>query len=191
MDRCRCRVDRGSVAPMIDEQRAPDGSRAIFGGVDVVGCRVMRYRYFLERPIGGLFGRVGSTITWVMLNPSTADAFRDDPTVARISKRSRSLGHARLIVVNVFGLRSTSPRELRFAGDPVGPHNDEYIELGLSLADEVVGAWGGSFPAAFAGRVSDVRAMLASHAPMCLGRTKSGQPRHPLYVSMRQGLEAL
>jgi hypothetical protein len=80
-------------------------------------------------------------------------------------------------VLNLFAFRSTNPTALLGADDPVGPENDATIADVLSGAELVVCAWG-----AFAngGRSAEVLELVA--APHCLGVTKDGSPRHPLYV---------
>src|SRR5437870_2889354 len=78
-----------------------------------------RYRYTLTRRVG-----VGGPLVWVMLNPSTADAEVDDPTIRRVMKFTEASDCGLAIVVNLFALRSPSPKALRGHADPVGPDND-------------------------------------------------------------------
>jgi hypothetical protein len=66
-------------------------------------------------------------LCWVLLNPSTADDRRDDPTIRRCLGFARSLGYGGIHVVNLFAFRATCPRQLRAADDPVGPDNDGFI----------------------------------------------------------------
>jgi hypothetical protein len=86
-----------------------------------------RYRYALTRR----WDQARPWVTFVMLNPSTADAFRLDPTVTRCRSRARLLGAGGLLVLNLFAVRATDPRDMRTHPDPVGPDNDwvigEYI----------------------------------------------------------------
>jgi hypothetical protein len=137
-----------------------------------------RFRYLLTREFGG-----ESTCLFVMLNPSTADAERDDPTIRRCVGFARREGFGRLEVVNLFAFRSTSPSVLFAASDPVGGNNDREVSSALERADLVVVAWGNN--ADFdTGRVEAVRGLIErSGVPMkCFGLTAKGQPRHPLYV---------
>lgn len=120
---------------------------------------------------------------FVMLNPSTANALVDDPTIRRCRAFARDLGCGVLEVVNLYGLRSTDPAQLLLDPDPVGPMNDAAIAWAASRADVVIAAWG-----TFAGRsqarearVDTVRALLPDEL-VCLGRTRDGHPRHPLYL---------
>jgi hypothetical protein len=82
------------------------------------------YRYLLWRmhhPRGRLLG-VG------MLNPSTADEHRNDPTIARCHRLAREMGYPGLLIWNLFALRATDPAELRKSRDPIGPENDSAID---------------------------------------------------------------
>ncbi len=114
-----------------------------------------------------------------MLNPSTADAERDDPTIRRCAGFARSWGFGGMTVVNLFALRATDPARLRRARDPVGRDNDRHIAAAAS-AGLVVVAWG------VHGRLGErdraVLALLSGCRPGCLGTTRGGHPRHPLYL---------
>ncbi|MDA0269442.1 MAG: DUF1643 domain-containing protein [Chloroflexi bacterium] len=137
--------------------------------------RDRRYRYSLSRRWGP-----GPVVAWVMLNPSTADAYRDDATIRRCIALSRSWGFGALEVVNLCAHRATDPRALLEAADPVGRRNNHAIRRALRRADAVVAAWGVP-PRALRGRVEAVRWLLPPSVA-CLGVTTGGQPRHPLYV---------
>ena len=134
------------------------------------------YRYHLSRQ----WDTDGPTVVFVMLNPSAADAVRDDPTIRRCIGLARSWGYGRLEVVNLFAYRSSSPDALRAVGDPVGPENDHHLQVAADGAALVVAAWGNV--GALLGRDRAVRGMLGPRALHCLGITLRGQPRHPLYV---------
>lgn len=132
------------------------------------------YRYRLTRSWSSDPRRV----LWVMLNPSTADATLDDPTIRRCVAFSRAWGYGGLEVVNLFALRTAYPAELASHADPVGPLNDRHLAEAAGEADLTVAAWGAH--AAAGRRARAVLPLLDS--PVCLGRTKAGAPRHPLYV---------
>ena len=137
------------------------------------------YRYSLTRIWEPCLSRVG----WIMLNPSTADAEADDATIRRCLQFSRDLGFGSLVVVNLYALRSTDPDELlRSKIDPTGPENAVFVRKELSLCAQQIAAWG-AHPAA-RGQFSNLYGEL-----LCLGRTKSGEPRHPLYVRKDAKLE--
>jgi hypothetical protein len=121
---------------------------------------------------------------FVMLNPSTADASEDDPTIRRCIGFARSWGFARLVVANLYAFRATDPRELWVADEPVGPENDRWLwELSYD-AHEVIAAWGATRHPGGQERVREVLMALGSphDSTRCLGQTKELHPRHPLYL---------
>jgi hypothetical protein len=140
------------------------------------------YRYALTRrwPHDG-----APWAAFVMLNPSTADAFTVDPTIRRCESFAKSWGRAGLLVVNLFGLRATDPTVLSACADPVGPDNDAVVLetlLGNGLVGPVIVAWGSK--GSYRDRGLAMLQLLADNGikPLCLGVTRSGQPRHPLYM---------
>jgi hypothetical protein len=139
----------------------------------ISACR--GYRYRLWRRWGH-----GPTCIFVMLNPSTADATQDDPTIRRVTRFARREGCGSIAVVNLFAFRASSPAVMKAATDPIGPENDEHLVRTLQNATgPVIAAWGlhGSF------RERDRAVRLLTNVQFsCLGRTKGGAPRHPLYV---------
>lgn len=137
--------------------------------------RTRRYRYSLMRAWGD-----GPRAVFVMLNPNAADATRDDPTIRRCVGFARRWGYGSVEVVNLFGLRARDPRDLARAADPVGPDNDRYLRAAVRRADLVVCAWGASRIAAR--RAAAARDLWDGSPLRCLGRTRSGAPRHPLYL---------
>ena len=134
-----------------------------------------KYRYILWRvwssnPILRLL---------IGLNPSTANEFKDDPTIARDIKRAAQDGFGGLLRVNLYGYCSAYPEVLLGDGDFIGVQNDEYIKLAISMAKQTVCGWG-SFPPVV-NRAPEVLKMIPE--PFCLGINKDGQPKHPLYIS--------
>lgn len=126
---------------------------------------------------------------WIMLNPSFIQpepgdlpTRADGPTVFRCVTFSKQLGCGGLVTGNIFAHRATRPEELTRCADPVGPENDATLHRLLKEAKFVVAAWGGSYPLRYTRRVHEVTELLRAKGSYCLGKTKSGQPRHPLYV---------
>jgi hypothetical protein len=154
------------------------------GGATAVLSEDRAYRYELTRT----WGTSGTHVTWIMLNPSTADALADDPTIRRCTAFTKAWGFDGLIVVNLFALRATDPKALHAAADPVGPDADHFIHAAIHPWSEVVVAWG-AHP--FAGqRAAEVMEIVTEKAggASCLGVTKDGHPRHPLYLRADQEL---
>lgn len=138
------------------------------------------YRYRLERKWAPELGvDPERNVLFVMLNPSVADAVVNDRTVTRCVRFAKSWGYASLTVCNLFALRSTDPRALHAHTDPVGPGNDEEIARCVRHADLIVAAWGP--PGMFLYRDQTVMPLLGPLV-YCLGMTKDGHPRHPLYL---------
>ena len=101
-------------------------------------CR--RYRYALWR----IWEPSLPPCLFVMLNPSTADEAKNDPTIERCERRASAMGYGGLYVSNIFAFRSTDPAALYIEEDPVGPENDEYIMNGVREAALVICGWGGA-----------------------------------------------
>ena len=143
-----------------------------------------QYRYRLDRWWGK-----GTRAVFIMLNPSTADADMDDPTIRRCIGFAKAWGADGLTVVNLFAYRATDPEALRECSAPVGPENDHAIRRAVAGAQHVVAAWGtNSFIGGRAYRVKKIIKEMGATL-RCLGRTNSGNPRHPLYVPAAQPLE--
>ena len=102
-------------------------------------CR--RWRYRLERDVATLESTRGA-VAFIGLNPSIADETLDDPTIRRCKGFALGWGFRRLIVANAYAWRSTDPRGLWTATDPVGPDNDAHLEAIAREVELVVCAWG-------------------------------------------------
>jgi hypothetical protein len=140
-------------------------------------CETYRYRLWRTwRPRGRVVAFVG-------LNPSTADATRDDPTVRRCIGFARAWGYGGLWMLNLFAIRATDPRVMRNAVDPIGPENDAHLLATAAAAAKVVAAWG--VHGTHRGRNEEVVTLLrrAGIRISCLDLTKAGHPRHPLYAN--------
>jgi hypothetical protein len=135
------------------------------------------YRYLLRRE----WDINAPQITFVMLNPSTADGDSDDPTLRRCIGFARSWGYGSVEVVNLFAYRATRPRDLLQLHDPVGSNNNFYLLESTQRAASIIVAWG--VRGSFLNRDKAVVDLISGQQPLyCLGRTKAGHPRHPLYV---------
>lgn len=160
----------------------------LLGGIASPGGAILSedglYRYRLWRRWG-----TGPHALWVMLNPSTADANQDDPTIRKCMGFAKLWGFEGIEVVNLFAWRSTSPDAIRMVADPVGPENDVHIREAAAKAPQVVAGWGRAIPRQWLPRVRDVLALLGE--VHCLGLTDDQQPRHPLMVAYATPLISL
>ena len=125
-------------------------------------------------------------LAWVLLNPSTADETREDPTIRRCIRFAMDWGYGGVETTNIFALRSTDPAALRTARDPIGPGNDTALRDLAERHATVVAAWGNH--GAWLDRSTRVRELLRRAKTRCLGLTSLAQPRHPLYVRASQAL---
>ena len=144
------------------------------------------YRYWLSRTWApSLWTGLSECLLYVMLNPSTADANLDDPTIRNCIRIAQAWGYQAIHVVNLFALRATNPKALQTAADPVGPLNDQHILDALRSKCSVVAAWGTH--GTYLGRDQTVLRLLQSVNVRvnCLGVNKDGSPRHPLYCPAR------
>lgn len=141
-----------------------------------------RYRYILTR----VWNPDGRRALFIMLNPSTATEFQNDPTVERCERRARALGFGAFRVTNIFAWRDTDPKKMRAAADPVGPENDQAIIESCPWADQIVAAWGTH--GAFLDRGPHVARLLqkTGRAVHHLGLTQGRHPKHPLYIAYTQ-----
>jgi hypothetical protein len=146
-------------------------------GAEFSPCRT--YRYKLWR----MWDRLAPTIAFCMLNPSTADEQTNDPTVERCEWRARAWGYGCLLVVNLFALRSTDPKALYRAVDPVGPDNFEAIVWAMKVSTMFICAWGGHGKHCNVGPITLKR--LHQFYPgraYALKINADGSPSHPLYL---------
>ena len=141
-----------------------------------------RYRWALTRT---WYDRA-ATAVFVMLNPSTADAHRDDPTIRRCIGFARREGCGGILVVNRYAWRSTSPADLlaaRLRGEDI---EGKLCAVWMRIALHAAATSGGPVIAAWGAHPLAAEPLPPLHDPpggwKCLGATKSGAPRHPLYV---------
>jgi len=136
-------------------------------------------------------------VLYIMLNPSTADALVDDATIRRCMSFAYQEGYGGILVWNLFDYRAASPKVLAKARMDYdisgGPANEDALKRMLARVDKVVMAWGSSFSVVQTrATVSWLNWFLTCHAQTistrCLGYTKSGQPKHPLYLPLNTPL---
>jgi len=149
-------------------------------------CGLFRYR--LERKLTP--NKLKSTCVFIMLNPSTADAELDDPTIRRCKGFAERFNCETLVVVNLFAFRATKPADLYQAIDMIGPANDKHILSALNLPGIKICGWGANDTL---GREHAIHLAADSLGVglNCLGKTKSGAPKHPLYIPALAPLETL
>ena len=150
-------------------KRYKDG---IWRGADFSSCRT--YRYTLKRTWD--FDKPG--VLFILLNPSTADEKNDDPTNRRGIGFAKLWGFGSIVFCNLFAYRTPYPVELKKEKQPIGPDNDKWIKKEAADADLIVAAWGNH--GNFMERNEEVKKLISSMKH--LGLTKSGEPKHILYL---------
>lgn len=141
-------------------------------------CGTFRYLLWRRRP--------GRQVLWCMLNPSTADADQDDPTIRRCRGYTRAWGYAGFSVVNLCAYRATDPADLYEAArargaDVVGPDTDRHIVEAVGAAALVVCAWGANARDHRPRRDAVIRLLRGAGARLhILALTKHAEPVHPL-----------
>lgn len=113
---------------------------------------------------------------FIGLNPSTADETNDDPTIRRCRGFAKAWGFRQMWMLNLFAFRATSPKDMRNAGDPIGPENDRYLQE-YAQRGFVVAAWGRT--GEFMKRDRQVMELLKGRIHQ-IGEAE--YPRHPLYL---------
>lgn len=129
------------------------------------------YRYQLSR----IWDESKSPILFIMLNPSTADADADDPTIRRVIRFATSWGYGGVYVANLYAFRSTDPKALKHADDPIGNENVAHITQLIGMVSKVVYAWGNNQK-----EPSWLSELVQT--PYCIDLSKKGIPKHPLYL---------
>lgn len=140
--------------------------------------RCRRYRYTLWR----CWDADLPPVMMIGLNPSTADARRNDPTIRRCINFARAWGYGGLMMTNLFAFRATYPKDLKAATDPIGPRNDYWIRRMAGQVDGIVAIWGND--GAWLDRSEHMRRSLSGRL-QCLRLNASGEPAHPLYLPAR------
>ena len=138
---------------------------------DAILSEDRKYRYILSRT----WDETKPTVLFIGLNTSTADEETDDATI----NYAKCWGYGKILMANLFALRSTDPNKLKHEADPIGPENDSYILKSASEADLIIACWGN--PGGLFSRDKEVISLVPNLH--CLKRNKNGTPHHPLYLS--------
>jgi hypothetical protein len=147
-------------------------------GAVLSACGTYRYRLWRR------WDPYKARLAWIMLNPSTADAEHDDPTIRRCIGFAKAWGYGGITVLNVWAFRSTDPDKLPGNDDERrGPENDAHLVDVILGSPGVICAWGAHKGATEAFRRFVQRnPVIDLTALSCLGTTALGHPKHPLYV---------
>lgn len=161
-----------------------------------------RYRYDLVRYWGSRWSDdpawrnpidspQAAIVAFIGLNPSTADAEKNDPTVKRCMRWAHEWGFHGFVMLNLFAYRATDPSEMLSCRFPIGAENDDIVRHWCFTAHRIVACWGAH--GSHRSRSDEVRAMLKrlDRAACCFGNTSAGEPKHPLYLPQETSLVPL
>ena len=138
-----------------------------------------KYRYILSR----IWDSSLPSVTFLMLNPSTADADKDDPTIRRCINYAKAWGFGHLDVVNLFAYRATDPKKLLESDDPIGEMNIYSIYTACKTGEYTVCAWGNSsIVDKLLRKFPDYKPLKDVENLKFLEMSKDGTPKHPLYL---------
>jgi hypothetical protein len=139
------------------------------------------YRYELRRE----WDTQLPPLVCIMLNPSTADQYKNDPTIARVMHRASRMGFGSVIIGNLGAGRATKPSDWKQMVDPIGPENKRTLRRMLYEAHDrggkVMIGWGANAPPDLAYYVLGIACHIGVKL-YCLGTTMGGHPLHPLHV---------
>jgi len=148
-----------------------------WSGASFSECRL--YRYVLWRRWEHWRGdQPQKQVMFIGLNPSTADESEDDPTIRRCIRFARDWGYSGILMMNAFAFRATQPKDMFAAADPIGPKSDDAMYYRRTQCGLIIAAWGVHCPVDRERRICEI-----IDGPVhCLGKTKGGRPKHPLYL---------
>ncbi len=146
-------------------------------GAEFSDCEQYRYSLWRTWSDRGLNGRL---CAFIGLNPSTATHEVDDPTIRRCIGFCKAWGFDGYVMLNLFAFRATDPRVMKLQHDPIGEQNDDAIWSWTAKAGMTVAAWGNH--GSYLNRSECVRRPLRDLQLRHLGLTKTGHPKHPLYL---------
>ena len=141
-----------------------------------------RFRYTLTRT----WDETKSGVAFICLNPSTATATEDDPTIRRCIGFAKSWGYGQLLILNIFAYRATKPADMwkahKSGVDIIGGAENWTETLQIYAmehkCERVIAAWGTH------GGARGISVMLNWQHPRleCLALNADRSPKHPLYL---------
>lgn len=184
-------TDQGSLDLPIPRSRPRFPAEPIIRSAEIED----NYRWTLRRAWGA-----GPAILWCMLNPSTADDKRDDPTMMRVIGFSYRWGFGSAIVVNVYPFISANTdalwrwrRDVDHSSHEAWVRNVYIVGAQMEQVDVRVAAWGaGADDRDLSDFLEHARPRVDTSEHdgfgrvsvgvewQCLGRNGDGSPKHPL-----------
>ncbi len=139
-----------------------------------------KYRYVLIRT----WDPTLESVAFIMLNPSTADEKKDDATIRRCIGFTKDWGFGKLVVLNLFAMVATKPKDLLNESNPIGNDNEAFIQSFTKDSKFIICAWGNSLI------VKQLLKKCPNYKPFknlkhplfYLDLCNDGTPKHPLYL---------
>lgn len=141
------------------------------------------YRLWLRRDWGETWSGK-PFVLFIGMNPSTAEADVDDPTIRAELDFTDRLGLSSYVKCNIGAYRATYPGDLAIAGVDLCPGSNISAICGFATsALRVVAAWG-KLPRPLQPPGERILFELRKlEIPIwCLGKNNDGSPKHPLYI---------
>ena len=135
-----------------------------------------KHRYCLSR----IWSNGDNIVAFIGLNPSTADANKDDSTITKCVNYAKQWGFDGLYMINLFSFRATDKEEMLKDDNPTNAENDKCINKYINKANKVICAWGndGVFKNRHKYIIDNFENLY------CLTINKTGQPHHPMYLKL-------
>tara|TARA_B100000900_G_scaffold307435_1_gene266105 strand:- start:394 stop:948 length:555 start_codon:yes stop_codon:yes gene_type:complete len=135
-------------------------------------------------------------IIFIGLNPSISNEILLDNTTKKIIKICENSNYGNIRLINLFGLISTSPKQLQNHKDPIGILNNKVIEYNIDFWSKSINCdlwigWGNK--GNLFDRDQEVYKLIKKYysikiknfsinaKPLIINKTKSNNPIHPLY----------
>jgi len=158
-------------------------------------CRIWNKIYSFLSVFGVKIPRIKSLV-FFGINPSTATAEKDDPTIIKIKKISEKNNYRSWIMLNIYPTIESNPDNLpREINEVVHKKNIKYIKKYIDDDTTIVAAWGDAIDDKEHPYLKDCLKEIVNEINGINKRwysigelTKKGNPRHPLYVKTDEKL---
>jgi hypothetical protein len=168
------------------KEHEPGGKVELKMPTDTIGAayfsKCKKYRWLLVRQWD--LSKPTKAILWILMNPSTATADVNDPTIAKVCKFSRRWGYNRVLIVNMMGYRATNPKDLLDLKNACGYENQIWIANLAVKGTPVICAWGKTHKRLMR-HENSLRKMLRKTVGVkyyAMRLNNDGGPYHPLYL---------
>ena len=135
-----------------------------------------KYRYKLWR----IWNPEMPIVQCIGLNPSTANANKNDQTINILRRNLNRLGYGGLYMTNLFAFISSNPNDLPDCEDPIKDNDIKLLEVSKICNGITIVCWGGFKQSGMADRIKEVLPMFPG--ALCFGKNADGTPLHPMGI---------